>query len=326
MIDGLSPWVLAREDFDTVTLRIPLDVSGAFSGTVRFESNDARSLAFTLLVTGTVTGSAISTSYTGSSATGTGTIVAGFTGGGEACGFSGAQFIAAPPGSAPVPSTLPTPGVAFPHGLFAFVASGCTPGTTLTFTLTYPQALPPGTVYWKHGPTPDDAVPHWYQLPATIAGRVVTFNITDGGLGDDDLDGSNGIIVDQGGPGVIADGDAASIPTLGESARTVLLLVVALTGFRSPQAQTGSGMRDGTSRSAVDGSAAERSVGSGAAARGTDLSPRSPSFLRNGGRMRRNPSFPVSFVRLLLPLLAALAGLRAAARRPPWPARRSSRS
>jgi hypothetical protein len=101
----------------------------------------------------------------------------------------------------------------------------------LTLTLTYPQALPPGTVYWKHGPTPDDAAPHWYQLPATIAGRVATFSITDGGLGDDDLDGSNGIIVDQGGPGVSAGGDAASIPTLGELARTVLLLMVALIGF-----------------------------------------------------------------------------------------------
>lgn len=231
VIDGLSPWVLVGEDFDTLILRIPLDVSGAFSGTVRFESNDPQCLVYTLLVTGTVAGSAVSTSYTGSSATGTGTIVAGFTGGGEACGFSGAQFIAAPPGSAPVPSTLPTPGVAFPHGLFAFVASGCTPGTTLTLTLTYPQALPPGTVYWKHGPTPDDAAPHWYLLPATIAGRVATFSITDGGLGDDDLDGSNGIIVDQGGPGVSAGGDAASIPTLGELGRTVLLLLVALVGF-----------------------------------------------------------------------------------------------
>lgn len=231
VVDGLAAWVLTGEDSDTLILRIPIDASGAFRSTVRFESNDARSPVFTFLVTGTATGSAISTSYTGPSATGSGMIVAGFTGGGGACTFSSARFLAAPPGSGPVPSTLPAPGVAFPHGMFAFATSGCAPGATLTFTLVYPQSLPPGTVYWKFGPTKDDTTPHWYQLPATIAGRTATFSIADGGLGDDDLDGSNGIIIDQGGPGAIAGGDAASIPALDEAGRTIFFLLVALLGF-----------------------------------------------------------------------------------------------
>lgn len=44
--------------------------------------------------------------------------------------------------------------------------------------------------------------PHWYEIPITVLpyGRI-QFTITDGGLGDDDLT-ANGVIVDQGGPGV----------------------------------------------------------------------------------------------------------------------------
>ncbi|MDZ7583788.1 MAG: IPTL-CTERM sorting domain-containing protein [Thiobacillus sp.] len=166
------------------------------------------------------------TSYT--AATGTGDITASFTGGGAECGYSVSQFIpltghtASPPaGTAPV-------GVSFPHGLFDFITGGCTAGSTITMIVTYPQALPPGTVYWKYGPTPTDGSYHWYQLPAVIAGNTATFSITDGGLGDDDLT-ADGTIVDQGGPGV--PGGAASIPTLSEWALLMLLLLLAGTGY-----------------------------------------------------------------------------------------------
>ncbi len=230
VVDGLAPWVLTGQDSDTLALQLPSNLSGSFSDTVQFESNDPRGQPFTFLVTGTSAGPAVTTVYSAPSATGTGTIVAGFTGGGGSCTFGAAQFIAAPPGTAPVPPVVPAPGVAFPHGMFDFTVGGCAPGATLSFTVIYPQALPAGTVYWKYGPTQDDVTPHWYELPAAIAGNTATFSITDGGLGDDDLDATNGAIVDQGGPGGPADGGTEAIPTFGEWGRLVFLLLVVLIG------------------------------------------------------------------------------------------------
>jgi hypothetical protein len=107
--------------------------------------------------------------------------------------------------------------------LFAFTTTGCTPGSTITMTITYPAALAPGTHYWKYGPRPGPIATGWYVLPATIAGNTATFSITDGGLGDDDLT-ANGTIVDQGGPGF--DPAAAAIPTLSEWMLVLLALMM----------------------------------------------------------------------------------------------------
>lgn len=173
-------------------------------------------------------------SYTAASATGTGAITASFTGGGAGCGFTVSQYI--PVANVPIP---PPTGVSFPHGLFDFTTGGCTAASTITLTITYPQALPVGTVYWKYGPSPAGyncsgascAVAHWYQMPpaqAVIAGNTVTLTITDGGVGDDDLV-ANGTIVDQGGPGA---GGAAGIPTLSEWGMLLLSLLLAGLGLR----------------------------------------------------------------------------------------------
>ncbi len=137
------------------------------------------------------------TSYTAPSATGTGNITASFSGGGATCGYTTSQFIPLTGNPASPPAGTAPAGYTFPQGLFDFTTSGCTPGSTITMTITYPQAIPAGAVYWKYGPAPGNVVPHWYQLPATIVGNTVTFSITDGGLGDDDL-AINGTIVDQG--------------------------------------------------------------------------------------------------------------------------------
>ncbi|MBI3149102.1 MAG: hypothetical protein HYZ17_11385, partial [Betaproteobacteria bacterium] len=162
-------------------------------------------------------------SYTGASATGSGSITASFTGGGAGCGYTVSRYIAVS-----VVPVAPPAGVNFPHGLFDFTAGSCTPGSTLSFTITYPQALGPNTQYWKFGPTPDNAAPHWYVLPATIAGNTASFSITDGGLGDDDL-AVNGTIVDQGGPG---GSELAAVPTLSRGALVVLVfLLFALGGM-----------------------------------------------------------------------------------------------
>jgi hypothetical protein len=163
------------------------------------------------------------TTYTAPSATGSGTITASFTGGGPACTFATSQFIplagranSPPAGSAPSE-------IAFPHGLFDFTLSGCTPGATIVMTITYPAALPSSTQYWKYGPMPGSPAAQWYVLPAAIAGNTATFSITDGKLGDDDLT-ANGMIVDQGGPGIGSQA-VRQVPTLSQWA---LLLIAAL--------------------------------------------------------------------------------------------------
>ena len=118
--------------------------------------------------------------------------------------------------------------VDFPHGLFDFTTVGCAPGAAITMTVTYPSALPPGTRYFKYGPTPTNPAPHWYVLPATIAGNTARFDITDGALGDDDL-AANGTIVDQGGPGV-GGPSAITTPTVSAGRLAALALLLLLAG------------------------------------------------------------------------------------------------
>jgi CSLREA domain-containing protein len=165
------------------------------------------------------------TSISGPSPTGTGQITATIAGGGPGCTISDSQFLPPPPGAPPVPPTTPDPKITFPHGLFAFTATGCTQGAALTVTLTYPEPLI-GLVYWKFGPTAADPSPHWYVLPATIAGNTVTFSVTDGGLGDADL-AANGTIVDPGGVGT-----TTAVPTLSDAMLLVLVLLLLADGAR----------------------------------------------------------------------------------------------
>jgi len=99
----------------------------------------------------------------------------------------------------------PPGNTTLPYGMFQFTVQGCTPGQTqLNVRLVYPAALPEGTRYWKYGKTADQPVNHWYMLPgAVISGNIISYSITDGGLGDDDMT-ADGSITDPGGPGVPA--------------------------------------------------------------------------------------------------------------------------
>ncbi len=177
----------------------------------------------------TVNASAPTTSYTAPSATGTGNITASFSSNGG-CSFSVTQFIPLTGDAASPPAGSAPTGETFPQGLFNFTVTGCTPGSVLDFTITYPQALPSGTQYWKYGPTSTDATAHWYVLPALVSGNTITFSITDAGPGDDDYAlGPNGTIVDQGGPGapgVPPTQAADAIPTLNEWMLALLGLVL----------------------------------------------------------------------------------------------------
>lgn len=190
----------------------------------------------------------VQTEYSGSSPTGGGTITASFSGGGANCTFSNPRFIPLSAVGSPPPG-----GLVFPHGLFDFSLTGCAQGATIGFTIVYPQLLPSNTKYWKYGRTPTNPSLHWYSLTTSgnhlsITGNRVTFNITDGGWGDNDLT-ANGGIIDPGGPAFLWPGDGGGggdggnpggdphpIPTLSEWSLSVmtmaLLLLVRFLGGR----------------------------------------------------------------------------------------------
>jgi hypothetical protein len=112
--------------------------------------------------------------------------------------------------------------------MFNFSLAGCTPGSTITMTITYPNSIA-GAQYWKYGPEAANHTAHWYVMPATISGNTASFSITDGGQGDDDFT-PNGVIADPGGPGLAAvAGTPAAIPTL--SQWMLALLAFAMLGI-----------------------------------------------------------------------------------------------
>jgi len=146
------------------------------------------------------------------------------------CGFDRADFIPLA-GAAASPPAGSVSGYTFNQGLFDVVVGGCPNGAAVTVTLTYPQALPPGAVYMKYGPTAGQNAPHWYAFAgATITGNTVTLVLTDGGLGDDDLT-ANGTIADPGGVALAigggGGGGAVGIPTLSQWGVLLLSLLVA---------------------------------------------------------------------------------------------------
>jgi hypothetical protein len=152
------------------------------------------------------------------------------------------------------PPYLPA-GYSFPQGLLDFQLINGAAGSAATVTITYPTALPIGTVYWKYGPSPAGfncsgagcALPHWYVMPAVIAGNTVTLTIVDGGVGDDDL-AANSVIVDQGGPGVPGAGTVVGVPTLSEWAMALLALLLVLSAWLHEQGAAGPAFLRGGSR------------------------------------------------------------------------------
>ncbi len=166
------------------------------------------------------------TTFSGTSATGTGTVSATLSGGGAACSIASASLV--------LPSAAPPSNVTFPDGLFQFSVTGCT--GSITMTVTFPTAFTGAEKYWKYGPTSGQPSAHWYTLGAgnsvSLSGHTATFTIADGGLGDDDL-AANGTIVDAGGPGVTAaspGNGTASVPVLSDWAVMLLVLLIAVGG------------------------------------------------------------------------------------------------
>jgi uncharacterized protein YkwD len=108
--------------------------------------------------------------------------------------------------ASPSDDNTPT-DISFTYGFFEFIIAGLDPGDSATVTLYLSKEELPDT-YYKYGATPNNPSDHWYkflfdsQTGAQINGHIITLHFIDGQRGDDDLDNTNGSIIDIGGPGV----------------------------------------------------------------------------------------------------------------------------
>ena len=121
--------------------------------------------------------------------------------------------------------------ILLPHGVFDFELIGCTPGSEVTITTTWPD-LRGITGYLKYGVTPLSGGRKVWYPPAGlhISGNTVRYTIRDGAWGDDDLT-VNGVIRDPGGP-VIEAAVPAAIPSLDYRALVLLgLMLIAVGGL-----------------------------------------------------------------------------------------------
>ncbi len=167
------------------------------------------------------------TAFSIATATSIRTAAGSLTGGGANCTLSSiaARTIASIAGTDPTGATLP-------HGLLDLRFDSCTPGSTVTVTVHDPMALPAGTQYWRYGPAPDNATPHWYTLRATIAGNSATFSMTDGAISDDLI--ASGTIDDPGDPGASTTA-VPSMPNVALILMADLLAITALRDLRRPR-------------------------------------------------------------------------------------------
>ncbi len=194
---------------------------GAFSGDCTGATCNLTTITANKAVTATFT--AVQT-FAGTTATGTGAASARFTGGGASCRFDAATsgFVAA--GAA-------NPSGTYPHGWFRATLLGCTAGSTVRLSVTWPSLT--GT-YSKYGKTPSSPTTSVFYQPAnlTTSGNTVSFDVTDGGLGDDDLT-ANGIITDPSGPLAVAvvAAPVVPVPIMSELALALLGLFVVGVAF-----------------------------------------------------------------------------------------------
>lgn len=122
----------------------------------------------------------------------------------------------------PPPGDLPE-GVRFEQGFIKFAVTLPRGRVGSAVAIVLPEGVTP-TTYYKYGPTPDNAVDHWYEFMwdgytgAVINGNVVTLYFVDGERGDSDLT-RNGVILDPGAPGfsVMATEAEAATPDSGSS-------------------------------------------------------------------------------------------------------------
>lgn len=197
----------------------PLKITGLTNGTTYSCTVSATNEVGPGPASAAQTGIPSAKSYSAPSPSGTGVITATLSGGGAGCGFDTSRYLPASE------MTTPLAGIRFPHGLFDFKTTGCEVGSTITIELTYPSAIPAGAQYWKYGPQPGKT-PSWYVYPATVGTNTITYTVTDGQTGDDDL-AANGSIADPGGFGV-AEASAGAVPVPSQSEGMLALLALLL--------------------------------------------------------------------------------------------------
>lgn len=86
--------------------------------------------------------------------------------------------------------------------------------------------------YLTYGPTPASPNVSLFYPPSNIieSGNTISFDVTDGALGDDNLL-ADGIIANMGGPLQLAE--PVSVPSLRDSAVYLMALLLLLTGLFS---------------------------------------------------------------------------------------------
>ena len=116
----------------------------------------------------------------------------------------------------PSPDDAPF-GHVFEHGFLEFIIDDVPTLTATTLTI-FLHGGTQATTYYKFGPTPTDATPHWYEFlydgttGAEILSDRIILHFVDGFRGDDDLM-ENGQIVDIGAPGFTSIGTISSRPS-----------------------------------------------------------------------------------------------------------------
>lgn len=117
-------------------------------------------------------------------------------------------------GTGPMGAPAPYPGGTLPHGAFRVRLVNCQPGATVRVAVTFPDLT--GMTVKKYGPTPDSPARSRYYDPANlqISGNTVTYDVTDGGWGDNSFGVQDGTINDPVVPVLLAASGPAAIPTL----------------------------------------------------------------------------------------------------------------
>ncbi|MCP4709536.1 MAG: IPTL-CTERM sorting domain-containing protein, partial [Planctomycetes bacterium] len=122
--------------------------------------------------------------------------------------------------------------VNFPFQFFEFTIIGVGNGNATTLTIDLPAGSTAAETYWKYGPTPTNNSPHWYEFMydgttgAVITSNQIVLHFVDGQRGDDVLT-EDGMLVDQGGPGI----GTVQVPTLNEWGMIIMGLLLLGSSF-----------------------------------------------------------------------------------------------
>ena len=156
-------------------------------------------------------------------ATGSGPVTVGVVGGSAGCQLDLAH-------TGPVAAPAPYAGAgSLPHGAVRLRLVHCQPGETVRVAVTFPSLA--GLTVKKYGPTPSGAPGSRYYDPVNlqISGNTATYDVTDGGWGDDSFGALDGTINDPvvAVPLAAAASGAVGIPTLSGAGLGGLSLLLA---------------------------------------------------------------------------------------------------